>query len=123
MSPLKLEYREYFRFRITAHKTGLSDNVEYVMPFNTNGVVDFDSTSGFSNDGNNTWTIVSTFSETQFCFGISAGFDTNNNELIRDAVIGVQQSVDSGSNWTDVFHNAQRFYDGGGSHETKKVQL
>ena len=37
------------------------------MPFNTNGVVDFDSTSGFSNDGNNTWTqAVSTFSETQF---------------------------------------------------------
>ena len=117
MSPQKLEYRDYFRFRITTAKTGLSDNVEYVVPFNTNGTVDFDSTSGFSNDANNTWTpAVSTFSETQFwLFGISAGFDTNNNEAIRDAVIGVQQSVDSGSNWTDVFHNAQRFYDGGGS--------
>ena len=44
-----------------------------------------------------------------------SGFDTNNNEAIRDAVIGVQQSTDGGSNWTDVFHNAQRFYDGGGS--------
>ena len=67
MSPQKLEYRDYFRFRITTAKTGLSDNVEYVVPFNTNGTVDFDSTSGFSNDANNTWTpAVSTFSETQF---------------------------------------------------------
>ena len=75
MSPQKLEYRDYFRFRITTAKTGLSDNVEYVVPFNTNGTVDFDSTSGFSNDANNTWTpAVSTFSETQFWkfFGISS---------------------------------------------------
>jgi hypothetical protein len=119
MSPLKLEYRDYFRFRITSQKTGLSDNVEYVIPFNTNGVVDFDSTSGFSNDANNTWTpAVSTFSETQFwLFGISAGFDTNNTEAIRDAVIGVQQSTDGGSTWSDVFHNAQRFYDGSADQE------
>ena len=113
MSPQKLEYRDYFRFRITANKTGLTDNVEYVVPFNTNGTVDFDSTGGFSNDANNTWTpAVSTFNETQFwLFGISAGFDTNANEAIRDAVIGVQQSTDGGSTWTDLFHNAQRFYD------------
>tara|TARA_B100001287_G_scaffold255291_1_gene239285 strand:- start:1581 stop:2318 length:738 start_codon:yes stop_codon:yes gene_type:complete len=117
MSPQKLEYREYFRFSITSHKTGLSDNVEYVMPFDTNGNVDFDSTGGFSGDAANTWTpAVSTFGETQYwLFGISAGFDTNNAEAIRDAVIGVQQSTDGGSNWTDVFHNAQRFYDQGGT--------
>ena len=113
MSPQKLEYRDYFRFRITASKLGLTDNTEYVVPFNTNGTVDFDSTSGFSNDANNTWTpAVSTFGETQFwLFGISAGFDTNSNEAIRDASIGVQQSTDGGSNWTDVFVNSQRFYD------------
>jgi len=120
MSPQKLEYREYFRFRITTAKTGLSDNVEYVVPFNTNGTVDFDSTNGFSNDANNTWTpAVSTFGETQFwLFGISAGFDTNNYEAIRDAVIGVQQSTDAGSTWYDVFHCANRYYDTtGDDHE------
>lgn len=113
MSPQKLEYRDYFRFRITTAKTGLTDNTEYVTPFNTNGTVDFDSTSGFSNDANNTWTpALSTFSETQFwLFGISAGFDTNNNEALRDAVVGVQQSTDGGSTWYDLFHNATRTYD------------
>jgi len=113
ISPQKLEYRDYFRFRITSPKTGYSDGVEYVMPFNTNGTVDFDSTSGFSNDANNTWTpALSTNGETQFwLFGISAGFDTNSAEAIRDAVIGVQQSTDGGSVWSDVFHTAQRFYD------------
>lgn len=119
MSPQKLEYRDYFRFRLTSAVTGLTDATEYVVPFNTSGTVDFDSTSGFSGDANNTWTpSLSTFSETQFwIFGISAAFDTNNAEALRDVSVGVQQSTDGGSTWTDVFHNAQRYYDGASDQE------
>jgi len=110
----KLEFRDYFRFRITTAANNLTDNTEYVVPFNTNGVVDYDSTDGFSGDANNTWTPnLSTYGEAQFwIFGISAGFDTDNAEALRDVSIGVQQSTNGGSTWSDVFCNSQRYYDG-----------
>ena len=110
----KFEFKDYFRFRINSAVNNLTDNTEYVVPFNTNGVVDYDSNSGFSGDANNTWTPpLSTFGETQFwIFGISAGIDTDNAEAIRDATIGVQQSTSAGAGWTDLFCNSQRYYDG-----------
>jgi len=110
----RLEFRDYFRFRITTSVLNLSDAAEYTVPFDTNGNVDFDSNSGFSGDANNTWTPPpSTFSETQFwIFGISAGFDTDNAEALRDCSVGIQQSTDGGSTWSDLFVNTQRYYDG-----------
>ena len=109
----KLEFREYFRFRLNSSVLNLTDNAEYVVPFNTNGVTDY-NTGTFSDDADNLWTPnVSTFGETQFwIFGISAAFDTDNAEALRDVSIGMQQSTSAGAGWTDVFCNSQRYYDG-----------
>ena len=115
----KLEFRDYFRFRINSAVANLSDNTEYVVPFNTNGVVDYDSNSGFSGDANNTWTPpLSTHGETQFwIFGISAGIDGDGTGTLRDASVGIQQSTSAGAGWTDLFVNTQRFYDGSQDQE------
>ena len=48
---------------------------------------------------------VSTFSENNSEFLVYPLFDTIHEQ--RDAVIGVQQSTDGGSNWTDLFNNAK----------------
>jgi hypothetical protein len=109
----KLSYKEYFRFTLTSDVTGLADNASTIVPFHQNGNVDHDTLNGFSGDNNNTWTAGNSSEDQWWLMGIQAHFDCAGNYTIRDSIIGIQMSVDGGSNYTDTFHIGTRWYDGG----------
>ena len=102
---------EYLRVAHTdaSHNQDLTDNTTHVLQF---GSSYNDTKSGWTSGSSNYYTIQETG---YFLITSQAVITSNNSNSLREWVLGVEQSTDSGSSWSVLLVNGGR---GGGTNET-----
>jgi len=93
--------KEYFRVDLTSAQTGIADEAEATVDFNSNGAVAYDTKSKFD-AANNAYLFASSGGVYLISFGCLICSDAVNTEVLQDAGAQVEVATD-GSTYVGLF--------------------